>query len=419
MRFGIRTLDDLDVAGKKVILRVDINQPVDAASGRLLDDTRVRASLPTIEELRRKGAGVVVLAHQGSDIEYKNFHDLSPHADLLGKLLGGGVGHIEDVCGPAALEAVRAVSPGSVLLLENVRFLAEEQTLFETSLKLSPERQAKTWLVRKLAPLADFYVGDAFAAAHRDQPSLCGFCEVLPSAMGRLFEREYCEISQLMESPDRPAVFVLGGSKINDAFAMLGAVLSSGAADQVLAGGLVALVLAWAGGTDIGYGARGHLISAGHEHLLAPAKELLEKYGDKIVLPVDYAYAKGFAREEVPLGSLDSAPALTDIGKETAEIFRKIVSSAKTVFVNGPMGVFEDAPTALGTQAVWTALGDSSGRTVLGGGDSIAAAMKFGQAERIGYVCTGGGALIRFLSGEELPVVKALRKGSLLSSKMV
>jgi len=174
---------------------------------------------------------VVLLAHQGSDIEYQNYWSTEPHAEVLRRLLGREVKWIDDVCGPAAREAIQSLGEGEILLLDNVRFLAEEQTLFEKSLKLTHEQQARTLLVRKLAPLADLYVCDAFAAAHRDQPSLCGFEQVLPSAMGRLFEEEYCVISGLMEQPERPCVFVLGGAKVSDAFLMMSSVLEKGAAD--------------------------------------------------------------------------------------------------------------------------------------------------------------------------------------------
>ena len=359
----------------------------------------------------------MVLAHQGSDIEYKNFHDLAPHAAVLNELLGGKVNRIEDVCGPAALKAIENLQSGRILLLENVRFLAEEQTLFENSLKLSPERQAQTWLVKKLAPLADFYVGDAFAAAHRDQPSLCGFCVSLPSAMGRLFEREYCEISKLMESPERPSVFVLGGAKINDAFLMMGTVLESRSADLILAGGLVGEILAWANGVDLGEATRDFLKKEGFEGLLPSAARIFEKYPGRISIPSDYAWAEGSKRVEG--ANLAKAGLISDIGSKTAQEFKEKILSAKTVFVNGPMGVFEEPASAYGSEAVWTALGETAGYTVLGGGDSIAAAAKFKVADKIDYVCTGGGALIRFLSGEELPVVRALRRGSLITQKNI
>ena len=243
MRFGIHTLDEFNVQAKTVLCRVDINEPVDKKSNTLKDITRIKACVPTIKELSEKGAKVVILAHQGSDIEYKNFHTTEPHAKVLTALTGCQVRFMDDVCGPAARDKIRGLKNGEILLLDNVRFLSEEQTLFELKLNLSHEQQAQTLLVQKLAPLADLYVCDAFAAAHRDQPSLCGFEQVLPSAMGRLFEKEFCVISDLMENPERPCTFVLGGAKIGDAFLMMETVLKSGIADNVLTGGLAANIL--------------------------------------------------------------------------------------------------------------------------------------------------------------------------------
>ena len=188
MRFGIRTLDEAELRGKTVLCRVDMNQPVDRVSGTLKSINRIRACVPTIRELSDRGARTVLLAHQGSDIEYKNFYTTKPHAAVLAQLLGREVQWIDDVCGPAAREKIQNLKDGEILLLDNVRFVSEEQTLFEMKLRLTHEQQAKTLLVEKLAPLADLYVCDAFAAAHRDQPSLCGFEQVLPSYMGRLFE---------------------------------------------------------------------------------------------------------------------------------------------------------------------------------------------------------------------------------------
>jgi phosphoglycerate kinase len=419
MRFGINTLDDLAVKDKTVLCRVDINQPVDRVSGTLKDTTRIEACIPTLRELSDKGAKLVLLAHQGSDIEYKNFYTTEPHAKVLTKLLGKEVRFIDDVCGPAAREAIKSLKAGDILLLDNVRFVSEEQTLFETKLLLSHGEQAKTLLVRKLAPLADLYVCDAFAAAHRDQPSLCGFEQLLPSAMGRLFEEEFCVISGLMEKPERPCVFVLGGAKISDAFLMMSTVLGSGVADQVLTGGLVGEVLLWADDRDIGEGARNFIKKEGYGDLVETAKDLLGKYRDKIVMPRDFAVTSGEERVEYPLGTIPAGALILDIGTETAALYQERIRSAKTVFVNGPMGVFEEAPTEKGTKMVWDALGDTAAYTVIGGGDSIAATKKYGKTKAINYICTGGGALIRFLTGEELPVVKALRFGSGLKAKVI
>ncbi len=410
MRFGIRTLDEFDLSGKTVLCRVDINQPVDQKTGTLKSTNRIQACIPTVRELAGAGAKVVLLAHQGSDIEYKNFYTTAPHAKVLSGLLGKEVRFLDDVTGPAAREAIRSLKNGEILLLDNVRFCSEEQTLFEMKLNLSHEQQAKTQVVQKLAPLADLYVCDAFAAAHRDQPSLCGFEQVLPSAMGRLFEQEFCVVSGVMESPKRPCVFVLGGAKVSDAFLMMETVLSKGTADKVLSGGLVGNILLAARGEQIGSASLAFIQKSNYGEFIESSKTLLTKYGEKIVMPLDGAYldAEG-ARKEAAIGAVPADAGLLDIGPETAKMYEEVILSAKTVFVNGPMGVFEKPETELGTKSVWQALAKTDAYTVLGGGDSITATEQYGLVDRMGYICTGGGALIRFLTGEELPVVRALR----------
>ncbi|MGM9659454.1 MAG: phosphoglycerate kinase [Faecousia sp.] len=417
MRFGIKTMDEFSYRGKTVLCRVDINQPVDRKTDTLKSTTRIQACVPTIRELSEKGAKVVLLAHQGSDIEYKNFYCTQPHARVLSQLLGKQVQWIDDVCGPAARQKIRDLKEGEILLLDNVRFVSEEQTLFEMKLRLTHEQQAKTLLVEKLAPLADLYVCDAFAAAHRDQPSLCGFEQVLPSAMGRLFEKEYCVISQLMENPARPSTFVLGGAKISDAFLMMETVLKNGAADQVLTGGLVGNILLAAKGEQIGQGSMDFIIKSNYGEFIETAKGLLASYAEKIVLPVDLAWVEKGERREADIGSVPAEIGSLDIGSRTAELYRQRIAQSATVFVNGPMGVFEEPETELGTKVIWEALGATAAYTVVGGGDSITATTKYGQTENIDYICTGGGALIRFLTGEELPVVKALRHGSMIEEK--
>lgn len=417
MRFGIRTLDECPLNGKTVLCRVDINQPVNRETGALKDISRIRACVPTIRELAAAGAKVVLLAHQGSDIEYQNFYTTRPHAAVLTELLGREVGFVDDVCGPAARAAIQALQSGDVLLLDNVRFVAEEQTLFEQSLKLTHAQQAKTQVVEKLAPLADLYVCDAFAAAHRDQPSLCGFEQVLPSAMGRLFELEYCVISELMEAPKRPCVFVLGGAKISDAFLMMSAVLDGGVADSVLTGGLVANILLLAKGVDLGQPSADFIVRSGYNSFIDTARSLLAKHGEKILLPEDLAFVENGIRREIPVSALPAPFGLVDIGAGTIARYEAAIAGAATVFVNGPMGIFEQPETEVGTKAVWTALARTDAHTVVGGGDSVTACNKYQVADRMGYICTGGGALIRFLTGEELPVVKALRHGAQIPFK--
>ncbi|MBQ2527680.1 MAG: phosphoglycerate kinase, partial [Spirochaetales bacterium] len=313
--------------------------------------------------------------------------------------------------------AIGSLRDGEVLLLDNVRFMAEEQTLFETKLCLSHEDQAKTQVVTKLAPLGDLYVCDAFAAAHRDQPTLCGFEQILPSAMGRLFEKEYCTVSSLMEEPERPCVFVLGGAKIADAFQMMKTVLSKGSADLVLTGGLVANIFLASQNVRIGKGSLDFIMKSNYGQFIDVAKELYGLYADRIVLPVDLAWVCDGKRHEAGIGEIPEEIAAVDIGSGTAERYRKEILNARTVFVNGPAGVFEQEASELGTKTIWQALADTKAFTVLGGGDSITATEKYDLTDRIGYICTGGGALIRFLSGEELPVVKALRHGATIGEK--
>lgn len=409
MRFGIHTLDEFDVRGKTVLCRVDMNQPVDRATDSLKSIQRITACAPTVKELSERGAKVVLLAHQGSDIEYKNFYCTRPHAKMLTELLGREVRWIDDVTGPAAREAIKGLKDGEILLLDNVRFCSEEQTLFEMKLQLTHEQQAKTQVVEKLAPLADLYVCDAFAAAHRDQPTLCGFEQVLPSAMGRLFEREYCVVSELMEKPEHPCVFVLGGSKISDAFMMMETVLSSGAADTVLTGGLVGEILLASQGKEIGSGTLGFILKSGYGEYIEKAKGIYEKYADKIILPADLAQVVDGVRQESLADVIPADFNAIDIGTATANLYREIILKAKTVFANGPVGVFEQEPSEYGTKVLFEAMADTEGYTVVGGGDSVTAAKKYGVTDKLGYICTGGGALIRFLTGEELPVVKALR----------
>lgn len=412
MKFGIHTLDDFDVRHKTVLCRIDINQPVDRETGTLKSTARIEACVPTIRELSDKGARVVLMAHQGSDIEYKNYYTTRPHAAVLTALLQRPVRFIEDVCGPYAQEQIKSLRDGEILLLDNVRFLAEEQTLFERSLHLSHDEQAKTLLVQKLAPLGDLYVCDAFAAAHRDQPSLAGFEQLLPSAMGRLFEKEYCILSEMMESPKHPCVFLLGGAKVADAFLMMDSVLEKNIADKILTGGLVANILLFARGTDIGEASRNIIHKAGLDEYIQTGRELLNKYSERIVLPEDLACVLEGMRREAPVDAFPKEAPAIDIGASAAAHYAQQIQQAATVFVNGPMGIFEEAPSEAGTRTVWHALGTTQAFTVVGGGDSITASAKYGITEKVSYICTGGGSLIRFLSGRELPVVRALREGA-------
>ena len=409
MKYGIHTLEDFAWGGKVVLCRVDINAPLDPETGALRDVTRLEGCAPTVKELAEKGARVVVLAHQGGDLEYHNYATTEAHAPVMAELTGRPVAFVDDVCGPAAREAIRRLTHGEILLLDNVRFCAEELTLFETKLKLSPEDQARTLVVRKLAPLADLYVCDAFAAAHRSQPTLVGFEELLPSAMGRLFEREYASLSRLREEPARPCVFLLGGAKIQEAFPMMAAALADGVVDSVLTAGLVASVMLAASGVDIGAPSLDFIRASQLEGFIEESKTILAAHGDRIVLPADLAYVAGGARVEVAVADLPAGAPLVDLGHATVADYGARIAAAGTVFANGPAGVFEQPETEYGTKRLWEAMAGAAAFSALGGGDSVAAMNRFGLAGRFDYVCTAGGAMVQFLSGKPMPVIEALK----------
>ena len=412
MKYGINTLDDFDFNGKTVLCRLDLNSPYDRESNRLKDTTRIAAAAPTVKELSELGAKLVLLTHQGGDLEYDNYTSTELHAGVLFSLISKKVKYIDDVCGPAARAAIADLKSGEILLLDNVRYMAEELTLFETKLKLTSEAQAKTLVVRKLAPLADIYVCDAFAAAHRDQPTLVGFEKLLPSAMGRLFEKEYEVLAKIIGSPNKPCIFLLGGAKIEDAFDMMPKVLSDNIADRILASGLLAEVFLLSKGIDIGSPSKDIIYAKKLDIFIEKSKQLLTNYKDKIILPLDFAYSDN-GRVEIDTESLPLAShAISDIGTKTIRLYKDELSRAKTVFVNGPAGVSEKPDSELATKELWSHIANSDAFSVIGGGDSIAAVNKYNLSDGFSYTCTGGGAMVRFLSGEELPVVKALKEAS-------
>jgi len=408
---SIPTLDDLPVEGKTVLLRVDINSPVDK-SKRIKDRTRIQRCLPTIRELHGKKARLAILAHQADPIEYQNFTVLKEHADILSELLGTRVEYVDDVAGPYAVEKIRAMKPGDILLLDNVRIYTEETIIFEKEVKLSPEKQAYTTVVRRLSPLADYYVCDAFAAVHRSQPTLVGFPELLPSAAGRLFEEELRVLGKVKQSPERPCIFILGGAKILDAFKMMRSALDDGSADKILTTGLVAQVMLKAKGISLGGATEAYLEKKNLLEFIPAAEESLKSHSERIICPEDFAVDSSGERREVDAGRLPDKEPIADIGEKTIDRYCGLINESKTVFINGPAGVYENPPFDLGTRRIWEAVAASAAFSVLGGGDSIAAAGLFGVQEGISFISTAGGGLIRFLAGEKLAVVEALKKSA-------
>jgi phosphoglycerate kinase len=408
---GILALDDFDFREKTVILRVDINSPIDHQTGQLIDDNRIRKSVPTIRELIDADARVVMLAHQGDTEDYHNLVSLLPHAERLSELLDRPVDFIDDIAGPAAIERIKALKPGELLLLNNVRYLIEEVSTFVKFVKLTPEQLGMARLVRNLAPLADYYVCEAFAAAHRYTPSLVGFAEVLPAAGGRLFMEELGVLSQVKENPARPCIYMLGGARIADAFSMMKQVLKEGTADQVLTSGLTGEVMLLARGYQLGEPTETLIHDRGLGPYIAEAKELIDRYEECILYPIDLAIIDG-GRKEIALEDLPVQSLIVDIGEKTITTYIKVIRQAKTIFINGPPGVYEETASALGTEQLLIAVAEAPGYSVIGGGDSVAAAGRFKVRDQLSYVCTSGGGMVRFLSGQELPVVEALRRSA-------
>ena len=409
---GIYTLDDFSVERKVLLARFDMNSPLSVDKKQLMDNTRIKYSIPTLKELSERGAKTVIMTHQGGDPEYHNYGSTRFHADIISELLKREILYVDDVCFEAAQKKIRGLKSGEILMLENVRFLAEELNIFENELKLTPEKQAETVLVRKLAPLADLYITDAFAASHRSQPSLVAFEELLPSAMGRLFEKELSSLNKILVNPKRPCIFILGGAKIEDAFMMMPKVLYEKVADYILTTGLVSNIMMLAKGISLGISSEKVLKEKNLLCFVDTAKNILQIFNDKIIVPDDFAYVFGGMRYEVDIDNLPAEYPLMDIGFKTVKKYDGIIKKAKVIFFNGPAGVFEVPETEYGTKAIMESIAKSNGFSAIGGGESISAINKYNIADKISYISTGGGALIRFISGDDLPVIIALKKSA-------
>ena len=392
--FDKKTVKDVDVRGKRVLVRVDFNVPL--ADGLVTDDTRVRAALPTLRYLVDHGAKVIVMSHLGrpSGAPDPQF-SLRPVRRVLQRLLGRNVVFVDDIVGPEAHEAVDRMVDGEIIMLENVRFDPGEKTN-------DPE------FAKKLASLADIYVNDAFGAAHRAHASTEGVAHFLPAYAGLLLAREVETLTAMLAHPERPFVAILGGSKVSDKFGVITRLLDC--VDTLIIGGGMCFTLLVAKGISVGN-------SLVEQEWIEPAKGMLTKAeakGVEIMLPVDFVIADAIepdaetrivSREEIPDGFMG-----LDIGPTTVELFKGEIAQARTIFWNGPMGVFEMAPFENGTKQVALAVArNNRAVSVVGGGDSVAALKKFDLEERVTFVSTGGGASMKLLEGSELPGIAALQ----------
>lgn len=388
----MRTLTDLDTGGKRVLVRVDFNVPVN--DGRVGDDTRVQAALPTIRALLAEDAAVILCSHLGRPKGQRvDSLSLRPVAVHLGQLLDMDVAFADDCAGEVAEAAASALAPGEVLVLENLRFHPEEE-------------KNDAGFASQLARLADCYVNDAFGAAHRAHASTEGVARLLPSAAGLLMEREVAALGKVLEDPDPPLVLIIGGAKVSDKINVIDSFV--GRASAILIGGGMANTFLEAAGHEVGE-------SLSESELTNQANALVEQAnaaGAEIVLPVDVVIAGSLDESDsaktVPVDSVPPDQSIFDIGPETVEAFGRRLAGAGTVVWNGPMGVFEREPFDQGTLGVAKAVASASAFSLVGGGDSVAALNAVDMAGDIDHVSTGGGASLEFLEGKILPGIAAL-----------
>jgi phosphoglycerate kinase len=390
----VRTIEDLgDLGGKRVLVRVDFNVPLDG--GKVTDDTRIRAALPTIEELRKRGAALVLVSHLGRPKDQEAELSLKPVAERLGQLLHDDVELAPEPVGEQVTRLARGLDSGQVLLLENIRFEPGET-------KNDPQ------LARQLAELADVYVDDAFGAAHRAHASTEGVAQLMPEhAAGLLLEREVQTLEGLLTDPSRPLVAVLGGAKVSDKIGVIESFLN--AAETILIGGAMCFPFLAAQGHSVGD-------SLCADEDIELARRAIARTADAratLALPSDLVAAERFAQDATPqaIDGVDVPDGLMglDIGPRTADAYSRVITTAGTVFWNGPMGAFELEPFSAGTRAVAEAVASAPGVTVVGGGDSAAALAQYGLADKVTHVSTGGGAALELIEGRRLPGVEALR----------
>ncbi len=395
------TLDDFPIKNQRILVRVDVNSPMDP-DGKILDDKRFRGHLPTLRDLEE--ARVVLMAHQ-SRAGKKDFTTMEAHARRFTQLLRREVTYVDDIFGSHAREAIKAMRPGDVILLENTRFYSEE------NISRPPEDHAKSHMVKQLYPLFDLFVNDAFAVSHRSHLSVVGFTEVLPSAAGRLMEKEIDSLDMGVRGNEHPSIFVLGGTKADDSIKVIQNVFNRGGVDQVLVTGVVATVFQMAAGINVGDKNEEFVEGLEYSNQVAIAKDLLAKNPGKIVVPQDVALDKDGERLDVAMEKVPQDLLIADIGLETIVDFSKRIREAKIVVLNGTAGIFENDKFALGTTEILKAATES-GFSIAGGGHTSAAIEELGLEPKFSHVSTGGGASISYLSGDLLPGIEALKKAA-------
>ena len=396
----IGLLSTTPCAGKTVLLRLDLNSPIDPSSLTILDDKRFREHVPTVQALRE--SRLIILTHQSRPGK-KDFTTLEAHAEKLEQLVKRPVRYIDDIFGHCAREAVRSSKPGDVLMLENVRFNAEE------NLTAKPEEAARFQLVKRLASLADLFVNDAFGTAHRSQPTMVGLPLVMRSVAGLLMEKEVLTLSRVFENAPRPVCVVLGGTKVDDSIAVAEHMLSYTIADSVIVTGVVASIFLSAMGYDIGHPSAQLVQQLGYEREIGKARELLRGYGEKIMVPEWVAVREEGERNEYPVSAIPADAPILDLGMDSVLACAERIRASGTVVFNGPAGVFEERDFATGTYELLKAASRAP-FSIIGGGHTAAVVEKLGIGKDFTHISTGGGACIEFLTGKKLPAVQALER---------
>jgi phosphoglycerate kinase len=388
------TIEDLSLEGKVVFLRVDMNTPLEPTTGKLMELNRIQEASVSVRDLGK--SRVVVGSHQGR-VGRDDYIGMSQHADALSSFLNKKVQFADDIFGPSAIKEIDSLSNGQVLLLDNLRFTAEE------NMEFSPEAASKTILVQKLYKHFDACVLDAFPTAHRAHPSIVGFSHLLPTCAGRLVSKELKALNRIMTVSKAPFTTVLGGAKVSDRLEAIDTLIANKRADKVLLCGLIANVFLKAARKieyDIGIDKEDMMVER--------ATFLMADYPDTFELPIDVAVSRSSERVEIPVEDMRNGDRVYDIGSKTVDHYSRLIRSSGTIFMSGPPGLFEDPRFGVGTEALLRAMASSFGTTIVSGGHLSAALQRFGIKEWIDHVSTAGGALVLFLGGKHLPLIQAL-----------
>lgn len=392
------TLDDFDLKGKTIFLRVDMNCPIDPNTMEISGTRRIEEATETINAI--KDSKLVVASHQGR-VGNKDYTGMKKHAEVLEKLLNRKIKYIEDVIGTTAQNEIKNLKEGDILLLDNLRLCAEENYEFSST------DAAKTIMVQRLQKLFDLCVLDSFPSAHRSHPSIVGFAHVLPACAGKIVEREVRKLDEIMMVAKAPHVIVLGGSKVGDKLEAIKMLIKKGRADHVLLTGLIGNVFMRAQARI-----KAPLGIEREEEMVAKAHALIGEYPDVFSSPVDVAIDKDGSRVEVDVRDLNKEDIIYDVGHKTVEHYNKMISGAGTVFISGPPGYFEKEQFSLGTKGILEGVANSMATTIVSGGHLTSALKRYGLVEKINHISTAGGALVLYLTGETLPMIQVLEEAA-------